>query len=178
MASDRASFLEFLIDRSYCTAYNMLPVEETGLPLYAKGEFFSRDERYWLSKSIPIWGNEKNELVYVFAADSFDAETAGRCIDYALADGLPKVKPHKEHQYTNIKTVFVADSFDTETQKYIKKRNFSKSYKFSLHGFSTLKTAAVDLSTEKTVTNSAGYELEAYFKRLFAAWKKSMAADR
>ena len=107
----------------------------------------------------------------MFAAESFDRELVDRCIDFALADGLPRVKPHKEHQYTNIAAVFVADGFDPATAKHIAKRSFSKSYKFSLHGYTELLTAAVELGTESTRTNSAGRPLEAYFKKLFAAKK-------
>ena len=83
--------------------------------------------------------------------------------------GLPRVKPHKEHQYTNIAAIFVAESFDPATAKHIAKRSFSKSYKFSLHGYTELLTAAVELGTESTRTNPAGRPLEAYFRKLFAA---------
>ncbi|MEI3061448.1 MAG: hypothetical protein V8S72_00165 [Oscillospiraceae bacterium] len=80
--------------------------------------------------------------MYMFAAESFDKELVDNCIDFALADGLPRVKPHKEHQYTNIAAIFVAESFDPATAKHIAKRSFSKSYKFSLHGYTELLTAA------------------------------------
>ena len=86
---------------------------------------------------------------------------------------LPRVKPHKEHQYTNVKTVFVADGFDDETIKLIKKRKFTKNYKFSLYGYSSLLTAAVDLSREKAFTNPAGQAQQDFFKKLFSLRKDS-----
>ena len=52
-------------------------------------------------------------------------------------------------------------------------RYMLKNYKFSFHGFSTLKSAIVDLGTGKTVTNSAGHELTGYFSKLFAAEERS-----
>ena len=144
-----------------------------GLPLIFRADYFSRNERYFLLKENTIWGNETNEYCYLFSSPSFDVETVNKCIDYAIADGQPRVKPHKEHQYTNFKTVFVADGFDDETIKVIKKRKFSKSYKFSLYGYSSLLTAAVDLSREQAFTNSAGQAQQDFFKKLFSLRKDS-----
>ena len=172
---ERKQFLEKLTD-SYSAYYDIFPAEETEeLPLVFRADYYSRAERYWLSKNIPIWGNETNEFAYVFSASSFDPELAGRCIDFALAEALPRVKPHKEHQYSNVKVLFVADSFDKDTVEYIRKRKFSKNYRFSLHGFTLLKTAAVDLSGKKAFPNKAGYELADYFKKLFTSMDKSKA---
>lgn len=171
MTGTRTDFLETLRD-SYSAYYDIHENESfTELPLVFRADYSSRNEKYWLTKNIKVWGNETNEHVYMFAAESFDRELVDRCIDFALADGLPRVKPHKEHQYTNIAAIFVADGFDPATAKHIAKRSFSKSYKFSLHGYTELLTAAVELGTESTRTNSAGRPLEAYFKKLFAAKK-------
>lgn len=173
MGIEREKFLETLAD-SFGAYYDLHPVEqELEIPLKFRAHFYSRDERYWLSKNIPIWGNETNEFAYIFSAPSFDRELAARCIDYALNEALPLVKPHKEHQYTNVKVILLADSVDKDTAAYVKKRSFSKSYKFSFHGFSTLKSAIVDLGNKKTVTNAAGNELVAYFSKLFTAGERS-----
>ena len=166
---DRTRFSEVLRD-SFSAYYNIYSEEETnGLPLDFRADYFSRAEKYWLSKNIKIWGNETNEFAYIFTAESFDREIVDSCIEYALSEGLPRVKPHKEHQYTNIKVIFVADSFDKDTAKHIQKKSFSKNYKFSLHGFTELKTAAVDLAEQKAYPNRAGHELAQYFSKLFAA---------
>ena len=174
MGIDRSSFLDTLTD-SYSAYYDIYRDEEiTELPLAFRADYYSRAEKYWLSKNIPIWGNETNEFCYVFSAPSFDEELSKKCIDYALEDGLPRVKPHKEHQYTNIKVLLVADNFDKNIVKYIQRRKFSKSYRFSFYGFSTLKTAAVDLSEQKAFPNNAGNDLTGYFKKLFAAASKAV----
>lgn len=164
---DRAVFLEVLKD-SYSAYYNIFPAEEAEAPLSFRAEYIRRDERYWLTKNIKIWGNETNEFAYVFSAPSYDVETVKSCIDMALDEALPKVKPHKEHQYTNVKVVFIADSLDEEVEKYIKKRSFSKSYHLSLWGYTELLAGAVDLSKHETVTNRAGHELTQFFGKLFA----------
>lgn len=173
MAIQRSVFEEVLKD-SYGAYYNIIEPElareacREGLPLAFRADYFSRAEKYWLSKNIPIWGNEKNEYAYIFSTPKFSKELAESCIRFALEDGLPRVKPHKEHQYTNIQVVLLSDGFDDEVIKAVQKRSFSKSYKFSLHGYSTLLVAAVDLGKARAYTNKAGRDLVKYFKKLFA----------
>lgn len=172
MTTQREKFLDTVAD-SFSAYYDLHMAQgEQALPLAFRADYFSRAERYWLTKNIPIWGNETNEFAYIFSAPAFDRDLAARCIDYALEEALPLVRPHKEHQYTNIKVILLADTVDAEVARYVKKRSFTKNYKFSFHGFSTLKSAIVDLSTRKTVTNSAGCELADYFRKLFAAEEK------
>ena len=168
MAIERSLFLEIVKD-AYSAYYSIVPEEEGELPLVFRADYKSRDEQYFFVKSANIWGNEKNEYAYVFSAPSIDAETAKRCIDWAWQDMLPKVKPHKEHQYTNCKVVFIADAVPEETAAAVKETKASKSYGFmSLQGYSELITAIVDLGTEKTVTNQVGRGMEKFFHKLFA----------
>ena len=169
MSIRREDFIEILKD-SYSAYYSILPDEPAGdLPLSFRAVYGARDEQYFFVKSANIWGNEKNEHAYVFSAPTFDAELAERCMDWAIQDMLPKVKPHKEHQYTNVKVVFVADSLDEETKQAVKKKHFSKSYgPLSVHGYTELLAAAVDLSRSKTVANPAGNDLPKFYGKLFA----------
>ena len=169
MALERLQFLEVLKD-SYSAYYN---IKETsapeGLPLVFQADFFKRDERYFLIKSANLYSNETNEFVYVFSAESFSKDLTDKCIQYALNEGLPRVKPHKEHQYTNIKVIFVAEGFDEETRKNVASKRFQKSYHYSLWGYTSLITSAVDVSTEKVWTNSTGRDMKKYFSKLFTA---------
>ena len=163
----RDVFLEVLKD-SYSAYYNIVPAESEDELLAFGADYFSRDERYWLTKNIKIWGNETNEFAYIFTAPEFDIETIDACVKRALDESLPRVKPHKEHQYSNVKVVFIADSVDKDTAKHVQKLSFSKSYKFSLHGYTELKAGIVELGTHRVWTNRAGFELDKYFSKLFA----------
>ena len=92
MAIPRSTFIDILKD-SYSAYYSIRErdeVPETELPLAFRADYSSRDERYWLTKSVKMWGNEKNEYAYVFISDSFSPELAERCRDWALEDGLPR----------------------------------------------------------------------------------------
>ena len=170
MAIDRSVFLEIVKD-AYSAYYTILPVEEgqEELPLAFRAEYKVSDEQYFFVKSATIWHNEKNEYCFVFSAPSFDAALAKKCIDFSLAEMLPKVKPHKTHQYTNCKVVLIADSLDEDTIKVVRKSKFSKSYgPLSTHGYTELLAAAVDLGEKKTYANRMGQDLEKFFGKLFA----------
>ena len=168
MAFDRSEFLKVLKD-SYSAYYSIVEDVKTDLPLAFRADYSSRDERYWLAKSIKYWSNEKNEYAYVFSAPSFTPEEVNRCMDWAIADMLPRVKPHGEHQCTNVRTVFLVDTATEETRKAVRKTRFTRSYHHGLQGFTNLLAGITELSTQKTVTNREGHELVPYFKKLFAA---------
>ena len=157
-----------MLKDSFSAYYDLFEDVGTELPLAFRAEYKNRDERYWLTKSVKIWANEKNEYCYLFSAPGFDPASVKACVDYALADGLPRVKPHKEHQCTNVKVIFLADRADDEVRRAVKKLSFTRSYRFGLWGFTNLLAGIVDLETQKTVTNAPGYELAPFFKKLFA----------
>lgn len=172
MSIERSRFIEILKD-AFTAYYDIMPKnEETDLPIAFTAQYHSRAERYWLSKSIPIWGNETNEYAYIFSAPAFDTETVDRCVSFALEDALPQIKPHKEHQYSNVKTLFIVDSAEKALIKHVRRLSYSKSYNHSLFGFTNLLTATVDLSTGKAYPNRAGHDLTQFFKKLFSVWDR------
>ena len=171
MAIEREEFLKDLED-SFSAYYDVEIQTHPELPLVFRGDYRKRDERYWLSKKAKIWANEVGEFAYIFSAEEFSPELAEKCIAFALGDGLPRVKPHKEHQHTDIKVILIADRLDAQTRKLVQKKSFSKSYHFSLWGFSNLLAAAVDLSERKAYPNRAGHDLTQYFRKLFDARKE------
>ena len=182
MSVTRQRLLEILED-SYTAYYNIIKEDlPSELPIVFRADYFKRTESYWLSKSITIYGNEENEYAYVFSAPEFSQEVIEKCFEYALSDGLPRVKPHKEHQVTNIKAVFVADSFEDGALKAVQKKKFSKSYHLSLWGYTDLLACAVIPESEEVYTNRAGQAQAAYFKKLLSAeaknQKKLSAVDR
>lgn len=152
---------------SYEYYYNILENDvESDLPIAFRAEFHARDEGYVLIKKAKIWAAESNEYVYVFSVPNLDAQMAERCMDYALEDGLPKVEPHPEHKDSYIIAVFLADIISPEAQKAIRGRKFHKDYKFGMMGWSSMKTAAVELEKEMVLTNKMGGNLEKFFKKL------------
>lgn len=177
MGFDRQQFLKTVSD-SYSAYYNIsrenLPDQ---LPLVFRAEFHKRDEMYWFSQRVPASGNEENEYAYFFSLDYFDRDLVLACMDFARKEGLSKVKPHREHQCSNIKTVFIAESFEASALDTIRKQKFQKSYRLAFWGYSSLLTCAVELSSQKVITNDAGRELKKYFQKLFSVGRSSTCSD-
>jgi len=173
LSFDRAAFLDKLRD-SYEYYYDVTthdPDENSDLPLALSAEFHARDEGYVLSKKAKIWAAESNEYVFIFSAPYFDSETACRCIDYALADGTARIKPHSEHRSSFIIAIFVADVIDFPVQKEICKRKFDKSYKMGFHGWSALKTATIEMEKEMVASNKPGEDIGKFLKKLLRSEK-------
>lgn len=176
---EMSAFVDVLRN-SFSAYYNIFEpdADSSEVPLAFRADYYSRAEKYWLSKKITVWSNETNEFAYIFSVSTLNNEIADKCLAYALKQGLPRVKPHKEHQYTNIKIIFLSEHVDEKVAEHVRKMKYSKNYHFSLHGFTELKAAAVDLSLEKIYVNRAGHELTSYFSKLFAANHKTASSNK
>ena len=171
MAWDRAKLLEKLRE-SYEYYYDIEDGNaDSGLPLLYTATFHVRSEGYVLIKKAKIWAAETNEYAYIFSVPVLDADTASRCMDFALEDGLPKIKPDPEHRESYIIALFVADVIEDEAAKIIRSRKFYKSFKLGLWGWSALRTAAVGLEKELIATNKAGSNLVSFFRKLLRSEK-------
>lgn len=171
MAWDRAELLDKL-RASYEYYYDIADGDMgSELPLLYTATFHVRSEGYVLIKKAKIWAAETNEYAYIFSVPVLDAETASRCIEYALNDGFPKIAPYPEHRESYIIALFVADVIDEEAVKIIRSRKFYKSFKLGLWGWMALRTAAVGLEKELIVTNKAGGNLVSFFRKLLRSEK-------
>lgn len=143
----------------------------SGLPLVYRAVFHVRSEGYVLVKQAKIWAAESNEYAYVFCTPHLDEETVGRCMDYALEDGLPRIVPDSEHRESYIIALFVADVIDKEAANAIRSRKYYRSFRLGLWGWAALRTAAVGLEKELIVTNKAGNSLVSFFRKLLRSEK-------
>lgn len=166
MTADRTKFERKALD-AYRAWYDIDEVPETdGLPLFATARYRSRSEKYVLVKSAKLWAMENNDHVYFFSAESFDGEAAGRCMDYAVSHALGEIKPHSEHMCSFITAVFIMDEAAADALEEIRSRKFYKSFRATLHGWSRLKTVAVELGKEVVVTNREGRDLRKTYLKL------------
>ena len=167
MRDSREQFIHDL-RASYSIYYNIYNNDgDTDLPLMFRADFHNRDESYMLVKSAKVWGNEQNEYVFIFSDACFDEKTVNKCLEFAKETALPLIKPHKEHNYSNIHTLFIADSIDENIRKIITSQDFNKSYNHSLYGFTLLKTVYIDLGNEEFSTNRQGHDMKKVIKKLF-----------
>jgi hypothetical protein len=138
----------------------------SGLPLKAACRHHTRSEKYVLSRKAKLWAVEVNDYLYLFSVPKLEKEQAQACVLFSIENALPLVKPHKEHMYSFITAVFLADEAERDALEFIRRRRFSKSYKFGIYGSSPLKTAALDIAREKIVSNNMGRDLRTQIKNI------------
>ena len=142
------------IDRNVC-------VEDTVYP--AMATYYLRDENYLISKQHVLSAVEQHEYVYFLLTDHLGAEELQEHIDRTKAAGLARVRPHKEHMFSNVGLVVLANTIAPEAKKLIKRTHFRKYYKLSLQ--------AMETSTNCFFSNPAGKGAKQNLESNFAPQK-------
>lgn len=156
MELNRAQCINKLMD-AYSHHYDIerdVTVEGEHYP--AMAIYFLRDENYIISKKHVLSAVENHEYVYFLSVDHLDAETLEHHIQVTKADGLGRIKPHKEHMSSMVTLVVLADTISEEAKALIKKTRFRKNYRLALHGWMEYHIAAMEISTNSFLSNPAG----------------------
>ena len=125
----------------------------------AFASFHTYGEQYVLIKRAKMWEVETHDYMFLEKADVLDAATLEADIQFVTTKGLAKVSPGPNHMSSALTLVVVANQVDDDAMKLARKAKFRKNYKFSLHGWTDLRVAVVDLSRasgKQVVTNAAG----------------------
>lgn len=147
--------LEKAAVQSYRAYYDVEELPEGGL-LKARCAYHSRSAQYVLVKKAELWAAESHEYLYLWDAGELDAGMVEEIFRRTVADGEPRVRPHKEHMYTYLTAVALYDSADPSALEQLKKLRKRREFKLSLHGWMEFRIAAVDLSTGEITVNRAG----------------------
>lgn len=152
--------LQPMIDKlldAYSHQYDIArEVTEEGTLWPATATYYLRDENYLISKEHVLSAVEQHEYVYFYLTDHLTAEDLNVRVDLSKRAGLRKVRPHKDHMFSNITLVVLANTIAPEARKMIKKTRFRKNYKLSLHGWTEFQLAAMEVSTNCFLSNPAG----------------------
>lgn len=146
-------------------------VEVEGFLYPATATYFLRDENYLISKQHVLSAVEQHEYVYFYLTDHLTANDLQAHIDLSKRAGLSRVKPHKDHMFSNVGLVVLANTIDPEAQKLIKKTRFRKNYKLTLYGWTEYQLAAMESSTNRFFSNPAGAGARKIMEQNFAPKK-------
>ena len=139
----------------------------------ATATYFLRDENYLLTKKHVLNAVENYDYMYFLIADTLDADTLRREIDLSLAEGMKRVKPHKEHMSSFISLVIIADSITPEAKKLLKRTSRRKYFWLALHGWMEYHIAAIETNTQSFLSNPAGRGVKKTLELNFAPKRKS-----
>lgn len=161
MTPDQA--LERLL-RSYTRYYNVLRGRDVEPPFAAEAVFHSHDEQFVLVKSARISESDSHEYVFFATVDKLDAETAVALEQTAWDRGMARVQPHMNHRNSDVTLIMLAEHITPEAKLAVKKSKRSKSYKHSLHGWSSYRAIALETSSGDLVSNRLGRDLKKLFR--------------
>lgn len=146
-------------------------VEVDGFVYPATATYYLRDENYLISKQHVLSAVEQHEYLYFYLTDHLTAEDLQSRIDLSKRAGLGKVKPHKDHMFSNVGLIVLANTISPEARKLIKKTRFRKNYRLSLYGWTEYQLAAMETSTNCFYSNPAGVGARKILEHNFAPKK-------
>lgn len=146
-------------------------VEVEGFTYPATATYYLRDENYLITKQHVLSAVEQHEYLYFYLTDHLTAEDLQAHVDLSKRAGLSRVKPHKDHMFSNVGLVVLANTIDPEAQRLIKRTRFRKNYKLSLHGWTEYQLAAMEVSTNCFYSNPAGAGARTILEQNFAPKK-------
>ncbi len=146
-------------------------VEVEGFIYPATATYYLRDENYLISKQHVLSAVEQHEYLYFYLTDHLTAEDLQSQIDLSKRAGLGKVKPHKDHMFSNVGLIVLANTISPEARKLIQKTRFRKNYKLSFWGWTEYQLAAMEVSTTSFFSNPAGKGAKKILEQNFAPKK-------
>lgn len=160
--------LKKLLD-AYSHQYDIsLDVEAEGVIWPATATYYLRDENYLISKQHVLSAVEQHEYLYFYLTDHLTAADLESRIGLSKRAGLGRVRPHKDHMFSNVGLVVLANTIDPEARKLIKKTRFRKNYRLSLYGWTEYQLAAMEVSTNCFYSNPAGLGARKILEQNFA----------
>ena len=146
-------------------------VEVEGFIYPATATYYLRDENYLISKQHVLSAVEQHEYLYFYLTDHLTADDLQSQIDLSKRAGLGKVKPHKDHMFSNVGLIVLANTISPEARKLIQKTRFRKNYKLSFWGWTEYQLAAMEVSTSSFFSNPAGKGAKKILEQNFAPKK-------
>ena len=141
--------------------------EAAGCCYPATATYYLRDENYLISRQHVLSAVEQHEYLYFYLTDHLTANDLQTQIDLSKQAGLSKVRPHKEHMFSNVGLVILANTIEPEAQRLIRRTRFRKNYRLTFHGWTEYQLAAMEVSTNRFFSNPAGKGAKQILERNF-----------
>ena len=153
--------------QSYSTYFDIdSDITIDGITYAATAAYHARSEKYVLVKKAKLWAAETNEYVYFFITDKLDTALLQVLTDNVIQTTLKKIHPHNEHMCTHMSLIVLTKHIHPSTYDAIQRTKFRKSFLFSLHGWTALRLAVVDLTNQSIITNKEGAEIKRRLHKL------------
>lgn len=142
-------------------------VEASGFCYPATATYYLRDENYLISRQHVLSAVEQHEYLYFYLTDHLTVNALQTQIELSRQAGLSRVKPHKDHMFSNVGLVILANTIEPEAQRLIRRTRFRKNYRLTFHGWTEYQLAAMEVSTNRFFSNPAGKGAKQILERNF-----------
>lgn len=142
-------------------------VDASGFCYPATATYYLRDENYLISRQHVLSAVEQHEYLYFYLTDHLTVNDLQAQIELSRQAGLSKVKPHKDHMFSNVGLVILANTIEPEAQRLIRRTRFRKNYRLTFHGWTEYQLAAMEVSTNRFFSNPAGKGAKQILERNF-----------
>jgi len=136
------------------------PGTEASGPFAAEAEFHSHSEQYFLTRAAHIADIDSHEYVFFAEEDNLTSDRLEELANAAWDKGLSLVKPGPGHRNSDVALIIIADNIEETAFKEVSKIKRSKSYRFSLHGWSNFRLLAYEVSSGRVACNRSGKSLK------------------
>lgn len=118
------------------------------------GQWSMEFGRHLLSKKMIIDKFQCNEHCFVFEQDQVNEDYFKDITDFLKRCTVDIVKPHRDHKTTFITAVILTRNVSPDIIKKVKRFNYTKNYKLSFYGWSSVRIILADMDNEKIYGNS------------------------
>ena len=166
--------LEKAAVQSYRAYYDVEELPEGGL-LKARCAYHSRSAQYVLVKKAELWAAETNEYVYLWSLPRLDEGALEEVFQATLSDGMPRIRPHKDHMSTFLPAAVLCDGADPQALHRLKRLKQRKNVRLSLDGWMEFRIAAAVLDCGEFAANRPGRETAQFLEQLAASVSKNLS---
>ena len=136
------------------------PGTDASSPFTAEAVFHSHSEQYFLTRAAHIADIDSHECVFFAEEDILTPDRLEKLVNAAWEEGLSRVHPGPGHRNSDVALIIIADNIEETAFKQVSKIKRSKSYRFSLHGWSNFRLLAYEVSSGRVACNRAGKSLK------------------
>lgn len=142
------------------------------IDVYARLEI--QNESYFASKKVKVWRAEMYEYCFARYFESVDEKIIGDYQSFLIEAMEHFVKPHPEHMSSIITGIIITDDIPPSLEKMISGFKHRKTYAFSFKGWADVRLIAVNLRSNRVISNKKGKEVENFYLPFKTEEKKSI----
>ncbi|MFV8829420.1 hypothetical protein [Alkalihalobacterium sp. APHAB7] len=159
------SYLDQLIEK-YSRHFNVYQNKKLGcIPLSFYAEYKRRDEKYFMSKSIPIWGVDNQQYVFVWEKETkVKKDDVQMFATELLTNSKSYVPSHSEHMSSILVGVIITNQpLEKEVMKEVKKQRKLKFLKLGMNGWIECYVGLVQVEQREVYVHRKGREYMQHF---------------